>query len=60
MADVELRNVTKSFGKEIGIDAISLKINNGDLLFYWGQRVRVKQRHCAVLLVWRNPKAVKS
>ncbi len=36
MADVELRNVTKSFGKEIGIDAISLKINNGDFVVLLG------------------------
>jgi multiple sugar transport system ATP-binding protein len=36
MADVELRNVTKSFGKEVGIDAISLKINNGDFVVLLG------------------------
>jgi multiple sugar transport system ATP-binding protein len=36
MADVELRNVTKSFGKEIGIDAISLKIKDGDFVVLLG------------------------
>ncbi len=36
MADVELRNVTKSFGKEIGIDTISLKIKDGDFVVLLG------------------------
>jgi multiple sugar transport system ATP-binding protein len=36
MADVELRDVTKSFGKEIGIDTISLKIKDGDFVVLLG------------------------
>ncbi len=36
MADVELRQVTKTFGKEIGIDAVSLKINNGEFVVLLG------------------------
>ena len=36
MADVELRNVTKSFGKEIGIDTISLTIKDGDFVVLLG------------------------
>ena len=36
MADVELRNVTKSFDKEIGIDTISLKIKDGDFVVLLG------------------------
>jgi multiple sugar transport system ATP-binding protein len=36
MADVELRNVTKSFGKEVGIDMISLKIKDGDFVVLLG------------------------
>jgi multiple sugar transport system ATP-binding protein len=36
MADVELRQVTKTFGKEIGIDAVSLKINDGEFVVLLG------------------------
>ena len=36
MADVELRNVSKSFDKDIGIEDVSLKIDDGDFVVLLG------------------------
>lgn len=36
MAEVELRNVSKSFDKEIGIADVSLTINDGDFVVLLG------------------------
>lgn len=36
MADVELKNITKVFGKEIAIDNVSLKIDDGDFVVLLG------------------------
>ena len=36
MADVELRNVTKFFGKDIGVEEVSLTINDGEFVVLLG------------------------
>ncbi len=36
MADVELRNITKSFDKDIGLEKVSLKINDGEFVVLLG------------------------